>query len=452
MLTDVTIYIPKEHSGNSEYLDIINAGVSRALGTADLPTSQSRNNSRLLLTRLPYVPWGLDNLQPDAYISHLESNVMYYRAMSVISSMIAGSEIICTGKDSNKAETWLRNVGALEPDFISACAWDLAVLNAISFQLLRAPRKKGGGILKVGHLRAANIRSGKRDRFGRIKEMYYAEDWAEIDWNGKLSYNINLSGEPRDIYEIEKFPIYNSERSATHEIYWAYNYSPARTFYPLPAAHAALRALDLQVQILDFHISNIKKGAASSMVLYAPAPKGSTEKQQREDLDRIATQVSQWLSGVDNAGRIAVIPFDPTNPDFKPSLQSFPQNNNDEKFTTLIQLSETTVLTALGIPSGELVGIAKPTGFSAKADEIITALEIMRANTTNPLQNILISALNRLLSDSGYNATVSILSSNPVSTVMSVDEFMAGVVTKNEYRENKHGLKPINEVVQDELL
>lgn len=442
MSTSVAVIVPPEFANQ----------VRAAFGTPDLPSQVASSRTPYDISRLDWIPWGKLNDEPDKYLELLETNAMFARIMAVIAAMIQGDGLTFKGPDAKIVEVWLGEMG-VDSEFIERCAWDLAVLNCVGIRVSRTSRANGGVIASLEHLPAANLRSGKPDKFGRVMEGYYAVDWDMIDTNGRLVRGLREVTKNKEYYEVESMPVYNFDKVESIQLLWRNKTSPRRTFYPLPAVSSAYNTLLLQDEIIKFHLNSIQNGASSTMVLtyprsrYIASEEGSEAQTQAQleqaEIDKLVDTIAKDLKGVQNAGKPIVLTYDPNNPEWKPSMQAFPSSDNDKKWTTLISLNEITVLTALGVPSGELVGIPKPTGFSSKADELLTALETMRVQTINPLQNLLTESLNRIVADMGFRCEVGILDNNPISIKLTLDMVNAGVVTKDEYREMSLGLEPM---------
>jgi len=422
-------------------------------GTPDLPSEIEKSRTRYDVSRLDWLPWGERNNQPDVYLEMLEKNAMFFRAMSVIAAMVQGEGLKFDGRDKAYAERFFSEIG-VNNRFLEACSWDLAVLNSVSMRVYRTPRASGGTISRVAHVATANVRSGKPDDYGDVALNYYAPDWGVVDPRGKLYVGNRAVSQQKNYYQIEAIPVYNFMKWDKSQIIWEKKHTPWRTFYPLPAVASAYSTLQMQNEIVAFHLNSLKNGASSTMVLTYPmtpfraSQSGVEQKtyhdEEKQELDVLINEITSNIKGVQNAGKPLVLTYDKyLDPNMRPTIQQFPSSDNDKKWTTLISLNETSILTALGIPSGELIGIPKPTGFSSKAEELLTALEIMRANTIWPLQNILRDVLNRILSDMGISATVEFLQNNPVSVRMTLADVQAGTATNGEYRAEVFGLPPL---------
>lgn len=442
MSTAVAIVVPEKYAGR----------IQARFSTPDLPAEIEASKSKYDISRLDWIPWGQTNDDPDKYLKMLETNVMFSRIASVLAAMIQGDGLVFEGRDAKLSEAYLTEIG-VDSRFIEKCSWDLAVLNAVGIRASRTSRNNGGTVSALQHVPAANLRSGKPDKYGRVKTMQYAVDWNMIDTRGKLIRGNREVKQNEEYYAPEVLPVYNYDKVEANQILWRNKTNPQRTFYPLPPAATAFKTMQLQDAIVSFHLNSINNGASSTMVLTYPqarkiAGEEDSEAWQQADfeegiLDELVKSIEKDMRGVQNAGRPIVIPYDPNNPDWKPTLQAFPSSDNDKKWTTLISLNETMLLTAFGIPTGELVGIAKSTGFSSKSEELKVALEIMRVNTINPLQNILTECLNLIISDMGFACKVGILANNPISIQLTLDMVTAGVVTKDEYRAYQLNLKPL---------
>lgn len=226
-------------------------------------------------------------------------------------------------------------------------------------------------------------------------------------------------------------------------------YCPISDYYPFPDCESCQRSLWILNKIVEYQGNYISNGMVGSGMLYMPyipintAPEQPLSSEDAQAIARIKEDITTSLNGVNNAGKLTIIFYNPMAKDGNgdpvgiPKIDKALEDKNDAKFIEMLQESTQLALTGLNVISRELFGIPSSGGFSSQANMLLTANEIHYNTVIVPKQKILTRMLDRLLADAGYTARVSIANSLPVAYNISIEEVAAGVFTIDEYREQK---------------
>jgi hypothetical protein len=411
----------------------------RVIEFGESPTTEvvDRYNSHFFLSKLDFIPYGEDNLAPDKFIVKLQTSPHYSRIMNTLANMIRGAGFIYDGADKVMVENHFRRIG-VDEKFLEKASWDAALLNAFSCQVILDATSKLPA--RIAHQRVSQVRVGRPDEFDDINYYYLARDWKKIGTNGKLLVS-TIPKEDRVTYEPIRIEKYGGRQHIRSLIYNP-KYSPARFYYPLPESESSLKVISLSEKILEFQESAIRNGVFSSVIINYPKKQNADWDKEMEEQKLISDSIKKGLAGAKNAGKAAVIFYDP-QADKGPEIKDAPSDENDKKYIETNRLINENMMTGLGVVSGELFGVPSSGGFSSQADMLLVANELTHTNVACPLQNLITEPLNQIIRDAGISARIDIATSVPVSQRITESMVTAGIVTKNEFRKEILGLKPL---------
>jgi len=162
------------------------------------------------------------------------------------------------------------------------------------------------------------------------------------------------------------------------------------SYYPVPDWSAGQRAIEINVESLNFHMNNLRKGMAPSLwINYVNGIPG--EEEQRD----IARGLESQYGGTDNAGQ-AIISFNESK-EQSPEIIQIPRNDNDNYYQVLNDDITRNILSAHRVSSAELFGIATA-GRLGGGNEITEHSEYFRKMVIQPYQNTLLPTFNKLVS------------------------------------------------------
>lgn len=216
------------------------------------------------------------------------------------------------------------------------------------------------------HVDFSKIRTNKtQDKF------FFSNDWKAY----------NQSPEKTGFKEIEKF----DPEKKTSGIFYYKSYRPNQGVYPLPGYVAALKYIEIEKEIANFHLNNIKNGFVGGTLISfnngTPTP---------EEQSVIEKQIKSKHTGTDNAGGVVLVFSE--GKDKEPSVIPLRSNDFDKAFEVLNKTVTQEIFTGHRITSGQLFGID---GESAFARNVIRdASEFFQNTYVTPKQQTLEGVIN----------------------------------------------------------
>ena len=355
-------------------------------------------------------------------------------------------------------QDYLEVIGFSE-ELLHRISYDLALYNGISLRVIlnRSEQvKQNDKIVGVYHTRFSDIRVGAPETPQRpICAYWYSPDWSKVTESGGT---LGVKNEPYKPKWFGKFgdEIKSQDGSATRMIY-EYIYSPISDFYPLPDVTSCFDALQLGVDLIDFQKSYIANGMTGSAIMYVPFvssdPSNTGSELNDEDravLNKYKKQILDDMTGKNNAGKIALIFYNPNSvndegqPIGVPKIESPVQEKNDTKYLDIQKEVRQTITTGLNIISGELFGIPSAGGFSSQSEMLLTANELHYNLVIRPKQKLIERVISNILTYAGFvDFEITMRQSKPIQRNLTVELVEKGIITADEYREKVLGLDPI---------
>lgn len=231
------------------------------------------------------------------------------------------------------------------------------------------------------HVDFSKIRTNKSE-----DKFFYSNDWKAY----------NQSEDKTGFKIIEKFDP-NKKQSG---IFYYKNYRPNQGVYPLPGYIAALRYIEIEKEIANFHLNNIKNGFVGGTLISFNNGQPTYEEQSK-----IERQLKDKHTGTDNAGGIVLVFSE--GKDKEPSVLPLRTNDFDKAFESLNKTVAQEIFTAHRITSPQLFGID---GESAFARNVIRdAAEFFQNTYITPKQQGIESVINDFASLLDINGKLSII-------------------------------------------
>ena len=234
-------------------------------------------------------------------------------------------------------------------------------------------------IAEIYHIDFSWLRAKEKDYRGRIPGYYVSDEWAEQYRYGAKSVD-----------DLPYLPVYNPQKALNEpkQIYYYNPYRPGQKYYPLPDYIGALRVIDLDTEVDNFHVNNIKNGLAPSLAITTFT---NADEDEREAIERMLRLQYQ---GSNNAGSLMYMDVD--SPENAPVVTPIPQNGADGYYTTINDLVVQKILTAHRITSPMILGI-KTEGQLGGRTEVIDAYLLLVNTVIRPFQQDILSVIETLL-------------------------------------------------------
>ena len=234
-----------------------------------------------------WVSFGEDNLYPNYLLELFLGSAINGALVKSIGAMIYGEGLAATNVDESEStkESYLRLTELLhnsDDDVLKDLAMDLKLFGGCYVNVIWS--RDRSKIAKIKHIPAQYIRSGKMVD-GEIDTYYYSADWSKYK-----------KGE----YRPRPYAAYNTEdRTQASQILMIRDKNPALFYGFAPDYVAATDWIQMELEIAQFHLSNITSGMTPSM--HVGFANGVPTEEERRTIER---QLNQKFSGSGNAGKI----------------------------------------------------------------------------------------------------------------------------------------------------
>lgn len=321
-----------------------------------------------------FVKFGYDNQFPNHTIDLYNKSSIHASCVNAIVDGIVGEGL--TANDENYL-SHANNSGDTWNDIYERIALDYYLHGAFALEIIYSRDKTK--ISEVYHIDFSQVRAEEKNHRGKIPGYYISSEW-----NEKARFT-NVDSD-----DILYLPTYNPflKEEQPSQIYVSHKYNPAQEYYPLPNYIAAYKIIEVDLQVDNFHCSNLMNGMVPSLAITTYNNAGDDELRQ------IQNQLEVSYGGTDNAGSIVYI--DVASPELKPDIQAINPSATDTYYSTVNDLVMQKVLTAHRITSGLLLGI-KEAGSLGGKQEMMDSYLLFQTMVIEPLQKDILSCLEKIM-------------------------------------------------------
>jgi hypothetical protein len=350
-----------------------------------------------------YLTYGEDNNYPQMLINFYNSSPKHGAIVTQKAAFLAGdkTEIIGSNtEDIARANDYLNNINAYESfdEVKIKYSQDVELFDGFALEVIWNKAKTS--IAEIYHLPFQNVRIGLDGNY------MYSEDWSN-----------------RRIEPVVYYP-YNPTTREGKQLYFFKMYKAGCGEYPTAPYQSALKYIEIDTEIANFHLNSIKSGfsAQTLLQLFKGIP---TPEEARNTMRRF----KENFSGTDNAGSI-IIQFN--DPNETPSqVNNLAPSDFDKQFDILNKTVQEEILMAHRVTSPMLFGI-KTEGQLGGRNELIEAYEAFQTSYIEPRQNQLDRCLTSIFK---YIVPVTLKTKNkPPIGLNYVDLFEKGIISQAEAR------------------
>jgi len=355
-----------------------------------------------------WIQFGTDNMYPQYLLELYNGSSINNAIIKGVSAMIYGEGLDATDKQDSEEhkEQWLRLTSLLghsQKDLLKCLAFDLKLFGMCYVNTIwNKPRTK---IVEMYHIPAQYIRSGKTDGYGNVNEYYYSADWTNT-----------RKHKPRTYKAFDE-----KDRTSASQVLCIKDYSPGSYYYSLPDYQGSTSYIQLDMEIAQFHLSNIKSGMFPSMAVNFA--NGVPTREERRTIER---QINSKFGGSGNAGKILITFND--GKDTAPEIVPINANDNSDSYQFLSTETTQKVLTGHRVTSPLLFGVkGDGSGFGNNADELRDSFSLFSNTVIKPFQNTLLEGLQAIFTICDINLDLYFKSLKPadfidIETVAKVSE------------------------------
>jgi len=362
-----------------------------------------------------YITYGLDNLYPQELIRLYNSSPKHNAIINQKAAYIVGANTDIKGKntiDVAITEDFLANINAYEDfeNLKSKLAQDFELFDGFAVEVIWNKAKTKPA--EYYHLPFQNVRLGKDC-------AYYSEDWQN------------------QRSEICEYPYFNSNTRENKQVFYFKLYRAGQKEYPLPSYIGALRYIEIDSEIQNWHFNSIKNGfSAQTLIQFfkgIPTP---------EEMRLTERRFKSQKTGTHNAGGMIIGYNEPS--ERAAEITNLQPSDFDKQFLQLNDTVRDEIFVGHRISNPVLFGISTA-GALGQRNELIEAYELFQQAYIEPRQKQFDSALNSILK---YAIPCQVVTINkPPIGQDYIDLFTKGVITQNEAR-IELGFEPIEATPQ----
>lgn len=344
----------------------------------------------------PFVSYGQKNDYPDYLIDLYQKSAVHNALCNSIATWVYG-EGVTSPQMQSKAESWAKfNAlfeGGIGKNTIQKCILDLKVHGgyylSISYSVDRTT------ISEVNHIPFECMRV-EPELNGEESEFYlYSKDWANYKTCG---FKKIKSFDPKE------------KKSYPNQIACFKAYSVGQYYYPKPDYQGGINYIELDKNVSEFHLANIKNGLAPSFMINFSNGIPSDEKRRA-----VKNQIEQELAGASNAGKFIVSFSDDRNN--SPEITVMPQSDADKQYEFLSKEITSKVMISHRVVSPRLFGVnADGGGLGNNADELKTASVLFEENVIDNYRDLLTESFELIMYEAGQPLKLDFVSKNPFAS------------------------------------
>ena len=323
-----------------------------------------------LFNRVPWVYYGDNNLMPQYLITRYNNSAIHKAIVTSKVNQIMGDGVVSI--NNPMATINLINKKENVSEVMKKCALDLVLFGGYSLNIIWSRDRKT--VAEIYHLDFSRVRVGKiNPETDEIEKYYYSADWSNIKK-----------------FPVEEYDGFNQEDGEPSQVLYYKQYQPSNSYYPNPDYSGALAAIEIDVNIKEFHSNNLKNGMLPS--LWIDFVNGIPDEENQRLMTRA---LEEQYSSVNNAGR-PIISFN-ESPELSPRITQIAPSSNDGYYQAIYDDIIRTILSGHRISSGELFGIST-SGKLGTRNEIVDHSEYIRKMVIMPYQSELLPTFNKLVS------------------------------------------------------
>ena len=321
-----------------------------------------------------WVDYGADNNYYQYLIDRFQGSPTNNAIINAVSDLIYGKGI--DAADSHrKPDEYAAMRSLIHESCLRKVTSDLKLMGQAAFQIIYS--KDGRQVAQVEHMPIQTLRAEKCNEEGDIEGYYYCANWEKLGPNDKPE-RFAAFGTSNESIEILVIRPYRAG---------FYYYSPVDYQGGLPYA-------ELEEEVANYHINNIKNGLAPSMMINFN--NGVPDEEERMEIER---KIREKFSGSSNAGNF-ILAFNESK-ELAATIDAVPLSDAPAQYEFLSEEAMQKLMVAHRVTSPMLLGIKDGSGLGNNAEEIETATLLFDNTVIRPFQNLILGAIDQILAVNG---------------------------------------------------
>lgn len=324
----------------------------------------------------PWVRLGADNMYPHYLENLYTGSAINSAVIKGIADMIYGHGLTSPVKDEY-VDQYLAIAGLFgDGTCLKRACFDFKLYGQCYLNVIYSQDRSR--IVEVHHLPGACVRSGQVNDEGVVETYYYSNEWGQVN-EGRL--------EPKAIPSFS-----TQDRTAASQCLHIKNFSPISYYYGVCDYIGSQRYIELDRDISEFHLSNIRSGLFPSLLI--SFNNGVPTAEEQADLERM---LYNKFGGATNAGKFLMTFND--SQENAPTIESFQPTDPQKTYEFMSKEVVAKILSGHRVTSPLLFGVRdEGGGFGSNADEMRDAYDLLSRTVIQPMQEEILRGLQPLLS------------------------------------------------------
>ena len=335
---------------------------------------------------LGWVNWGIRNNYPNLLLDLYNQSPTHRSAVNFAVQSILGNGVDFEQMQLNGDEV-VPNYSQTWDEVIKSLALDYILYGSYAIQVIM---NKDGKTYSFWHMPLDKVRWSEYDEDGQITKYWICQDWTMTGNYPPIEID---ALDMKDEWKLEKGKPY---------LYVYRTYSPTMTYYTQPHYAAAIKAIQAEIEYVNYDLKNIVNGFAPAGVLTLP------EVETDEERQAIIQNVTRMFQGSDNANSV-MITFRSNIED--KGVEYTPFQSNKGSFNYYADANQRVInriLESHQIPNAALIGMPDigNSGFSSEADKLEVSYQLYNKLTGNYNRMAVIRTLNQMLKMNGIETEI----------------------------------------------
>jgi len=348
--------------------------------------------------RKEWVAYGADNNYFQYLIDRYNGSATNNAIINGMTELIYGKGLHATDA-SRKPDEFAMMKSLFSRTCMRKVTFDLKAMGQAAFQVIYNKQKTK--IVQVEHMPIETLRMEKMNDDGEVEGYYYSKDWTKIRKKG---------------FEPVRIPAFGyGDKSEGLEIYCIKPYRSGFYYYSPVDYQGGLPYAELEEEVANYHINNIKNGLSPSMLINFN--NGVPTEEERELIER---RIIQKFSGSSNSGKF-ILAFN-DNKEMAASIEPVQLSDASEQYQFLADESMRKLMVAHRVTSPMLMGIKDNTGLGNNADELKTASLLFHNTVVRPIQEMILDAIDDIMAVNGASLNVYFKTLQPLELQADIEE------------------------------
>ena len=366
----------------------------RPVGSKNVPkqsggfyvTNLEKHNEGSPLTRNSqqgWVNWGLKNNYPQLLLDLYNESPTHRASIGFEVQSIVGGGVDYDAMQVDKMQV----VPNYQYDWnylLRSIALDYSIYGSYAIEIIL---NKDRSTYSFYHIPLEKVRWSPYDEDGVVTSYWICNDWSSVSMNPPI--------------EIEAFDTREEMRIEYGKpyLYVFRPYSPTMEYYTSPQYNAGVKAIQSEIEFIQYDLKHIVNGFSAAGVLTLPQVETDDEKKA------IINNIQSMFQGSSQANQFAIT--------FRSNLEDKPvewtpftdKGSNVDQYNGSNDRCINRILAAHQIPTPMLIGMpeSRKSGFSSDADKIETAYQLYERLTGNYHRQCVIQTLNQMLKMNGVD-------------------------------------------------